>query len=81
MPILPMSLHDLQSRRTAVPGLESASPDLQTHEYHSLPRPFEENGKVLEAYAQHQTPGAYRVFWCYGPQRDQITINAITPRP
>jgi hypothetical protein len=28
MPILPMSLHDLQSRRTAgFPGLESASPD------------------------------------------------------
>jgi len=56
-------------------------PSLQTHEYHSLPHPFDANGKVLEAYAQHQTPGAYRVFWCYGPQRDQITIIAITPHP
>lgn len=56
-------------------------PSLQTHEYHSLPHPFEKNGKVLEAYAQNQTPGAYRVFWCYGPERGQITIIAITPHP
>src|SRR3989339_980119 len=42
-------------------------PGLQTHEYHSLRHPYEKDGKVFEAYAQHKTPGAYRVFWCYGP--------------
>jgi hypothetical protein len=56
-------------------------PGLQTHEYHSLLHPFDANQKVFEAYAQNQTHNAYRVFWCYGPGRQQITIIAITPHP
>jgi hypothetical protein len=56
-------------------------PGLKTHEYHGMPHPFDENQKVFEAYAQNRTPGAYRVFWCYGPGRNQITIIAITPHP
>ncbi len=56
-------------------------PSLQTHEYHSIPHPFSKNEKVFEAYAQNQTPGAYRVFWCYGPEKKQITIIAIAPHP
>lgn len=54
-------------------------PGLATHEYHLLIHPYDKNEKVFEAYAQHKTPGAYRVFWCYGPQKGQITIVAITP--
>ncbi len=56
-------------------------PGLQTHEYHSLPHPYDKAKKVFEAYAQHRTPGAYRVFWCYGPNRGQITLIAVTPHP
>ena len=56
-------------------------PGLQTHEYHSLRNPYDPNGKVLEAYVQNRTPGAYRLFWCYGPHKGQITILAITPHP
>ena len=56
-------------------------PGLQTHEYSSMPNPFNLKEKVFEAYAQNRTPGAYRVFWCYGPQKKQITIIAITPHP
>jgi len=56
-------------------------PGLQTHEFHSLAHPYDRNQKVFEAYAQKCTPGAYRVFWCYGPGRNQITIIAITPHP
>ena len=54
---------------------------LNTHEYDSLDHPFEKNGKVFEAYAQNRTPGAYRVFWCHGPGKGDITIIAITPHP
>jgi hypothetical protein len=54
-------------------------PSLQTHEYTSLKGPRGE--KVFEAYVQQRTPSAYRIFWYYGPQRDQITIAAITPHP
>ena len=56
-------------------------PRLPTHEFHSLPHPFRDGDKVFEAYAQNQTPGAYRIFWCYGPGRDEITIIAIAPHP
>ncbi len=56
-------------------------PGLQTHEYHSLQHPYNLEEKVFEAYAQHKTPGAYRVFWCYGPEKGQLTIIAITPHP
>jgi hypothetical protein len=56
-------------------------PGLQTHEYHSLPHPYDPEQKVFEAYVQHRTPNAYRVFWCYGPAKGQITVVAITPHP
>ena len=52
---------------------------LQTHEYSSLKGPNGE--KVFEAYAQQDTPAAYRVFWYYGPSRGIITIFAITSHP
>lgn len=56
-------------------------PGLQTHAFHSIPHPYNKGEKVFEAYAQHRTPGAYRVFWCYGPQKGELTIIAITPHP
>lgn len=56
-------------------------PGLQTHPFSSLQNPYNKDEKVFEAYAQQHTPGAYRVFWCYGPQKGQITIIAITPHP
>lgn len=54
---------------------------LRTHEYSAIENPFNSTEKVFEAYAQNNTPGAYRVFWCYGPDKKQITILAITPHP
>jgi len=56
-------------------------PGLHTHEYNGIPNPYDKNQKVFEAYAQNKTPGAYRIFWCYGPASQQITILAITPHP
>lgn len=56
-------------------------PGLKTHEYSTLAHPYDQKQKVFEAYAQNRTPGAYRIFWCYGPEKDQITIIAITPHP
>jgi hypothetical protein len=61
-------------------------PSLKTHRFQSLLGP---NGEeVFEAYVQQQTPGAYRVFFYYGPDRLErgkripvLTIVAITPHP
>ena len=54
-------------------------PSLNTHEFRSLKGPNGE--KVFEAYAQHKTPGAYRVFWYYSPRKSMITIVAMAPHP
>jgi hypothetical protein len=56
-------------------------PSLHTHPYSSIEHPLNPKEPVFEAYAQNRTPSAYRIFWCYGPQRHQITIIAITPHP
>jgi hypothetical protein len=52
---------------------------LNTHKYSSMSGP---NGEeIFEAYAENNTPGAYRIFWYYGPDKNKITILAITPHP
>lgn len=56
-------------------------PGLNSHQYSDLEHPYDPSEKVWESYAQNDTPGAYRIFWCYGPGRSVITIIAITPHP
>jgi len=63
------------------------SKSLQTHEFESLTRRY--GKKVFEAYAQQNTPGAYRVYWHYGDDElDKngkripiITVVDILPHP
>lgn len=54
-------------------------PGLQTHQYFSLSGPNGE--KVFEAYAEQDTPAAYRIFFYYGHTRGEIVVFAITPHP
>jgi len=78
----------LEQVRKAIGYLEidPHHPGLQTHEFSSL---MGVNGeKVFEAYAQNNTPGAYRIFWHYGPDEIKarkrtpvLTIVAITAHP
>ncbi len=71
----------LKAVRKALAYLE-ANPrhkSLNTHKFSSLAGASGE--EVFEAYAQNQTPSAYRVFWHYGPGKGTITIIAITPHP
>ena len=56
-------------------------PSLQTHVFHSLEHPYDPDEKVFEAYVQQHAPAAYRLFWCYGPAKGQLTVIAITPHP
>ena len=54
-------------------------PGLKTHKFSSLEGP---NGEeVFEAYVENRTPGAFRVFWFYGPNPEEITVVAITSHP
>lgn len=65
----------------ALLGENPKHPSLKTHEFSSITNPYDSTQKVFEAYVQNKTPGAFRVFWCYGPEKKQITIIAITPHP
>ncbi|MBK9278456.1 MAG: hypothetical protein IPM93_09805 [Candidatus Obscuribacter sp.] len=63
-----------------------AHPSLNTHKYDSLKGP--EGAEVFEAYAENNTPAAYRIFWSYYPPKSSeegsigtITVLAITPHP
>lgn len=54
-------------------------PSLHTHKYDALEGP---NGEeVFESYAQNHTPGAYRIFWYYGPGKEEISILDICHHP
>lgn len=61
-------------------------PSLQTHKFHGLRG--ERGEEVFQAYVQQHTPGAYRVFFHYGPDRREgstrirrLTIVSILPHP
>lgn len=54
-------------------------PSLQTHKFTSLKGPGGE--EIFESYAEQNTPAAYRIFWYYGPEKNQITVISITPHP
>jgi hypothetical protein len=54
-------------------------PSLNTHKFLSISGPAGQT--AFEAYAQQRTPGAYRIIWCYGPKKEEITILAIIPHP
>lgn len=53
-------------------------PSLHTHKFDGISCKL---GEVFESYAQNNTPGAYRIFWAYGPGKGAIYILNITPHP
>ena len=71
----------LKATRGCLAKLESnpRHPGLRTHKFSDLSGLDDE--VIFEAYAENNTPGAYRIFWHYGPGKDVITIIAITPHP
>ncbi len=52
---------------------------LHTHKYDAITGQNKE--EVFESYAQNRTPGAYRIFWYYGPGKEQITILDVSHHP
>lgn len=65
----------LQKLRDAGPGY----PALQSHKYVSLHGPHGED--VWESYVENRTPGAWRIWWYFGPEQDTITIYTIGKHP
>ena len=53
-------------------------PGLHSHLYQYFPGL--EKGKVWDSYVENRTPGAWRIYWMYGPNevRDGKEISIIT---
>jgi hypothetical protein len=74
----------LKKIRSALGHLERdpRHPGLHSHQYESFP--VDKDVKVWDSYVENNTPGAWRIFWRYGPNEpDQpvITVLAIGPHP
>jgi bisphosphoglycerate-dependent phosphoglycerate mutase len=71
----------LKSVRKALAYLQfnPRHPSLNTHKYMAIQGPNRE--EMFEAYAENKTPAAYRIFWYYGPNKNQITVVSITKHP
>jgi hypothetical protein len=54
-------------------------PGLNSHPYSSLDGVF--GASVWESYVENNVPGAWRVWWVYGPGRGEITIVLIGRHP
>ena len=75
----------LKKVRKALRYLESnpRRPGLHSHQYESFP--VDREVTVWDAYVENNTPGAWRIFWRYGPDEQDgqsvITVLYIGPHP
>lgn len=54
-------------------------PSLCTHDIEALTKRY--NLKVWESYVENNKPAAERIFWVYGPGREDITVIGLEPHP
>lgn len=54
-------------------------PGLNSHKYQSVSGANGED--IWESYVENNTPGAWRIFWHYGPEASVITIVSIEAHP
>ena len=52
---------------------------LQTHEIEELTERY--GMKVWQSYMENRTPRASRIYWVYGPNKNDITIIGLEPHP
>lgn len=60
-------------------SLNPGHPSLVTHKNTTFARKY--GVEIWQSYAQNNTPGAYRIFWYYGPERKIITVVSAVPHP
>jgi hypothetical protein len=54
-------------------------PGLNSHEIDALSRRY--GMKVWESYLENKSSRAGRIFWIYGPDKQEITILGLEPHP
>lgn len=54
-------------------------PSLKTHDIEELTKRY--GIKVWQSYLENNTSSARRLFWVYGPKKNDITIIGLEPHP
>ncbi len=54
-------------------------PSLETHDIPPLTNRY--GLKVWQSYLENKTSGAMRMYWVYGPDRQEITVIGLEPHP
>ncbi|HEY9391140.1 MAG TPA: hypothetical protein VIR27_15415 [Mycobacteriales bacterium] len=76
----PATAAKLKKVRKALGLLQSDPmyPGLHSHRYQHFPGI--EKGKVWDSYVENHTPGAWRIYWMYGPNeiQDNVETAVIT---
>lgn len=52
---------------------------LKTHEIPELSKRY--GRRVWQSYLENNRPASGRIFWSYGPEKDDITITGLEPHP
>ena len=60
-------------------GANPFHPGLRSHEIEGLTLRYGQ--KVFQSYLENNTPAEGRIFWVYGPDRQQITVIGLEPHP
>lgn len=72
-------LYNLLGKALRLLSQDPRHPGLHTHDIDALTARY--GMRVWQSYLQNDTPAAGRVFWVYGPDRQDITIIGLEPHP
>ena len=60
-------------------SLDPKYPGLVTHDIEALSKRY--GKRVWQSYLENNKPAAGRIFWVYGPGKEDITIIGLEPHP
>jgi hypothetical protein len=72
-------LHRKLGKAMALLAADPRHPGLNSHEI--VPLSLRYGEKVWQSYLENRTPGAARLYWVYGPGKNEITVIGLEPHP
>jgi len=73
------TLYKKMGKAMALLANDPKHPGLHSHEIEALTRRY--GVKVWQSYLENKTSGAGRIYWIYGPAKNDITIIGLEPHP
>jgi hypothetical protein len=72
-------LHKKWGKAMALLASDPRHPGLNSHEIGPLSRRYGE--RVWQSYLENRNPRAARMYWVYGPGKNEITVIGLEPHP